>query len=54
MKSEKTAATTGAQGVRKHNPMANLDFIFVPFMTYIEKHFSFKKGLKGVLKIWRS
>ena len=32
--------------------MANLDFISVPFMTYIENHFNFKKELKDVPKIY--
>jgi len=36
IESETTAATLGAQGVRKHNPMANLDFVSVPIKTYIE------------------
>ncbi len=52
VESETTSATIEAQGVRKHNPMANLDFISVPFMTYIENHFSFKKELKDVPKIY--
>jgi len=52
IESETTAATIGAQGVRKHNPMANLDFVSVPFMTYIKNHFRFKSGLKEVPKIY--
>ncbi len=52
VESETTAATIGAQGVRKHNPMANLDFVSVPFMTYIENHFRFKTGLKEIPKIY--
>ena len=52
VESETTSATIGAQGVRKHNPMANLDFISVPFMTYIKNHFRFKNDLKDVPKIY--
>ncbi|PKP57016.1 phosphoenolpyruvate carboxykinase (GTP) [Candidatus Atribacteria bacterium HGW-Atribacteria-1] len=52
VESETTSATIGAQGVRKHNPMANLDFISVPFMTYIKNHFRFKNDLKEVPKIY--
>jgi phosphoenolpyruvate carboxykinase (GTP) len=52
VESETTAATIGAQGVRKYNPMANLDFVSVPFMTYIENHFRFKTGLKEIPKIY--
>jgi len=52
VESETTAATIGAQGVRKHNPMANLDFVSVPLMTYIENHFRFKTGLKEIPKIY--
>ena len=52
VESETTAATLGAQGVRKHNPMANLDFISVPFMTYIKNHLKFKDGLKEIPKIY--
>ena len=52
IESETTAATIGAQGVRKHNPMANLDFVSVPFMTYVKNHFRFKSGLKEVPKIY--
>ncbi|TFB08030.1 phosphoenolpyruvate carboxykinase (GTP) [Candidatus Atribacteria bacterium MT.SAG.1] len=52
VESETTSATIGAQGVRTHNPMANLDFISAPFMTYIENHFRFKTGLKEIPKIY--
>jgi phosphoenolpyruvate carboxykinase (GTP) len=38
----------GAEGVRKHNPMANLDFISVPLGKYIDSHLKFAKGLKKV------
>jgi len=52
VESETTFATIGAQGVRKHNPMANLDFISVPFKTYMENHLKFAQGLKEVPKIY--
>ena len=52
VESETTSATIGAQGVRKHNPMANLDFVSVPFKTYIENHLKFADGLKEVPKIY--
>jgi len=52
VESETTFATIGAQGVRKHNPMANLDFISVPFKTYIKNHLKFAQGLKEVPKIY--
>jgi len=52
VESETTSATIGAQGVRKHNPMANLDFISVPFKTYIENHLKFAQGLNDVPKIY--
>ena len=52
VESETTSATIGAQGVRKHNPMANLDFISVPFKTYIENHLKFAEGLEEVPKIY--
>ncbi len=52
VESETTAATLGAQGVRKYNPMANLDFISVPLGTYIENHLNFTKDLKVIPKIY--
>jgi len=52
VESETTAATLGARGVRKYNPMANLDFISVPLGTYIENHLKFTKDLKLIPKIY--
>ena len=52
IESETTAATLGARGVRKYNPMANLDFISVPLGTYIENHLKFTKDLKVIPKIY--
>ena len=52
VESETTSATIGAEGVRKHNPMANLDFISVPFKTYLKNHLKFKDGLKEIPKIF--
>lgn len=52
VESETTSATIGAQGVRKHNPMANLDFISVPIKIYIENHLKFINGLEEAPKIY--
>jgi len=52
VESETTSATIGVQGVREHNPMANLDFISVPFKTYIKNHLKFIDGLKEIPKIY--
>jgi len=52
VESETTAATLGARGVRKYNPMANLDFVSVPLGTYIENHLKFTKALKVIPKIY--
>jgi len=52
VESETTAATLGARGVRKYNPMANLDFISVPLGTYIKNHLKFSDGLREIPKIY--
>jgi len=41
LESETTAATVGKEGVRVHNPMANIDFLVVPLGVYIENHIKF-------------
>lgn len=38
LESETTAATIGQVGVRRHDPMANLDFLVVPLAKYISNH----------------
>ncbi|HHU48246.1 MAG TPA: phosphoenolpyruvate carboxykinase (GTP) [Clostridiales bacterium] len=45
VESETTAATLGAEGVRHHDPMANLDFIVLHLGKYIENHLKFGKSL---------
>ncbi len=52
LESETTAATLGKQGVRRHDPMANLDFISIPFLDYVNNHLAFKEGLKRIPKIF--
>jgi len=46
LESETTAATLGKEGVRKHNPMSNLDFLSIPIARYIQDNLNFGKGLK--------
>ncbi|UJG39967.1 MAG: phosphoenolpyruvate carboxykinase (GTP) [Candidatus Heimdallarchaeum aukensis] len=46
VESETTAATLGKAGVRKHQPMANLDFIVVPLGKYLKAHYEFGKKVK--------
>ncbi len=45
IESETTAATLGKAGVRKHQPMANLDFIVVPLGEYLKAHYDFGKRI---------
>lgn len=47
LESETTAATLGKEGVRIHNPMANLDFLSIPIARYIQDNLNFGKGLKN-------
>ncbi len=48
LESETTAATLGQVGVRKFNPMANLDFLSIPIGKYIYNHLKFAEGLEKV------
>ena len=41
VESETTSAALGQEGVRKHNPMANLDFVVIPLSLYIKNHLAF-------------
>ena len=52
IESETTAAALGVEGVRKHNPMANLDFISVPLKKYIQSHLNFEKDLNKEVKVY--
>jgi phosphoenolpyruvate carboxykinase (GTP) len=54
VESETTSAALGAEGVRKHNPMANLDFLVVPLGLYIKNHIAFGDRLDSVPKIFHT
>ncbi len=45
LESESTAATHGAQGVRKFNPMAILDFLSIPLGRYLRHYLAFGEQL---------
>ena len=47
LESETTSATLGAEGVRKHDPMANLDFLVIPLAQYIRNHVRFGASLSS-------
>jgi len=47
LESETTAATLGQEGVRKFNPMSNLDFLSVPIGRYIEMNLGFGNSLQN-------
>ena len=46
LESETTAATLGKEGVRKFNPMSNLDFLSISIRDYINANLDFAKGLE--------
>jgi phosphoenolpyruvate carboxykinase (GTP) len=46
LESETTAATLGQEGVRKFNPMSNLDFLSITIGRYIQNNLDFGKGLQ--------
>jgi phosphoenolpyruvate carboxykinase (GTP) len=45
LESETTAATLGREGVRKFNPMSNLDFLSIPIGRYVAACLAFGEGL---------
>ncbi len=47
LESETTAATLGEVGIRKFNPMSNLDFISIPVGEYIKNNIVFGSGLQN-------
>ncbi|MHC4294766.1 MAG: phosphoenolpyruvate carboxykinase (GTP), partial [Planctomycetota bacterium] len=52
LESETTAATLGAQGVRRFNLMSNMDFLAIPVGKYIQNNLDFVKGVKNVPKVF--
>ncbi len=52
LESETTAATLGKEGVRKFNPMSNLDFLSIPIRKYIQKNLNFGRDLKNPPRIF--
>ncbi|MHA2280756.1 MAG: phosphoenolpyruvate carboxykinase (GTP) [Promethearchaeota archaeon] len=52
IESETTAQTLGAEGIRKAQPMANLDFIVVPLAKYFENHQKFGNSVTNSPKVF--
>jgi len=52
LESETTAATLGQEGVRKTNPMSNLDFLSIPLGDYIANHLKFGTKLQKPPRIF--
>jgi phosphoenolpyruvate carboxykinase (GTP) len=52
LESETTAATLGQEGVRKFNPMSNLDFLSITIGRYITNNLEFGKGLSHPPKVF--
>ena len=47
LESETTAATLGQEGVRKFNPMSNIDFLSIPIGRYVENCLAFGADLEN-------
>jgi|TARA_B100001971_G_C18262510_1_gene588331 phosphoenolpyruvate carboxykinase (GTP) len=47
IESETTSATLGRKGVRKSNPMANMDFLVIPLGAYLSNHIKFGRRLRN-------
>ena len=52
LESETTSATLGAEGVRRIDPMANLDFVSYPLGEYVQNNLDFVKGMKAEPKVY--
>lgn len=52
IESETTAATLGKSGVRRFNPMSNLDFLSIPIARYISSNINFAKDIKNAPRIF--
>ncbi len=47
LESETTAATLGEVGIRKFNPMSNLDFLSITIGKYVQRHLEFGTNLRN-------
>ena len=52
IESETTSATIGKEGVRKMQPMANLDFLVVPLGKYLKNHEIFGSSIQHPPKVF--
>ncbi|MFX1571128.1 MAG: phosphoenolpyruvate carboxykinase (GTP) [Promethearchaeota archaeon] len=52
IESETTSATLGVEGVRKANPMSNLDFLVISLGKYLKNHYIFGTRLKYCPKVF--
>ena len=52
LESETTAATLGAEGVRKFNLMSNLDFLAIPLSRYIQNNLDFGTKIDNAPKVF--
>ncbi len=52
LESETTTAIIGKTGVRRQDPMANMDFVVVPLSTYFTNHIRFGKKLKTKPRVY--
>ena len=52
LESETTAATLGQKGVRKFNPMSNLDFVSIPLAKYLQINLDFGTRLAAPPQIF--
>ena len=54
VESETTTAIIGQAGVRRHDPMANIDFLVVPLGMYIKNHLAFGDRLDKQPRIFHT
>jgi phosphoenolpyruvate carboxykinase (GTP) len=52
LESETTTATIGKTGVRRQDPMANIDFVVVPLSTYLTNHIKFGRKLRHKPRVY--
>jgi|TARA_Y100000310_G_scaffold271804_1_gene286445 phosphoenolpyruvate carboxykinase (GTP) len=52
IESETVTGTSDKAGVRKHNPMSNIEFLTVPLGTYIKNHLKFGEDVDNEPKIF--